>query len=149
MRLVMHSPEEGADLMVSELSHLMSEGRKVIIVAYGLRTLDLLEGAISSERGVTLIPSFSSNLTTPLILLLSMIRRGEACLVDEIFSPYLRAVSSSTKPYEVQRAFLTLLNLIRAFEKQVNATVSMYTSVQGVPEWFLRIFDSVESHLGG
>lgn len=149
MRLVMHPPEEGAELMRREIRGFLGEGRRVIIVAYGLRTLDLLRDVISSERNVFLIPSFFTDFPTSLLLLASSIKFREACLVDEIFGSYLRAVSSSPKPYEVQRSLIVLLGLIGTFEKQVGAFVSMHTSEADVPDWFLKMFDSVENHWGG
>jgi hypothetical protein len=129
--------------MRKEVKALLDSGRKLVILSYEPRTLNIIEDLVRERKDVLIIPSFSSPIVTSLMLFTDSLKFNSG-LVDEIFGAYLRAASSSPEPYKLQRSFLLLLNMIRSIERQCGSSVSMYTTESDVPEWFLKIFDSVE-----
>lgn len=144
MRLRIYPSEERARVMREEVRELLDSGRRLMILTYDPKSLDLLKDVIEDRKDVTVIFSFSQELIPSLLLLLASLRGREACLVDEMLGAYFRASSSSSRPYDLQRAFITLMNLTRSFEKQSGSLVSVHTTEAEVPEWFLRLFDAVE-----
>lgn len=144
MRLRIHPPEGRAKAMREEVREFLDSGRRLVIITYDPKSMDLLRDLIWDRKDVTVISSFSSDLITSLLMMLASLRGGEACLVDDMLSAYLRASSSSSKPYDLQRAFIILMNLARSFEKQSGSMVSVHTVETDTPKWFLRLFDSVE-----
>ncbi len=144
MRLRICPPEERARAMRGEVSELLSSGRRLVIVTYDPKSMELLRDLVGDRKDVVVISSLSPDLIPSLLLLLAHLREGEACLVDEILGAYLRATSSSSRPYDLQRAFITLMGLIRSFEKYSGSMVSVHTAEKDLPEWFLELFDAVE-----
>lgn len=144
MRLRIYPSEGRARVMREEVRELLSGERRLVIVAYDPKSMDLLKDLIGERKDVTVISSFSHELISSLFILLASLRGGEACLVDEMLGAYLRASSSSLRPYDLQRAFIILMGLVRSFEKQLGSLVSVHTTETEVPEWFLRLFDAVE-----
>jgi hypothetical protein len=143
MLLKICPPQAKADAMRKEVKALLDSGRKLVILSYEPRTLNIIEDLVRERKDVLIIPSFSSPIVTSLMLFTDSLKFNSG-LVDEIFGAYLRAASSSPEPYKLQRSFLLLLNMIRSIERQCGSSVSMYTTESDVPEWFLKIFDSVE-----
>ncbi|MCC6028844.1 MAG: hypothetical protein LM591_01710 [Candidatus Korarchaeum sp.] len=143
MLLKICSPQAKADAMRKEVKALLDSGRKLVILSYEPRTLNIIEDLVRERKDVLIIPSFSSPIVTSLMLFTDSLKFNSG-LVDEISGAYLRAASSSPEPYKLQRSFLLLLNMIRSIERQCGSSVSMYTTESDVPEWFLKIFDSVE-----
>lgn len=144
MRLRIYPPEERARAMREEVSELLSSGRRLVIVTYDPKSMDLLRDLIGDRKDLILISSLSSELITTLLLLLASLREREACLVDDILSAYLRAASSSSRPYDLQRALIILMSVVRSFEKHSGSLVSVHTTEKDLPEWFLDLFDTVE-----
>ncbi len=143
MLLKIYPPQAKADAMRKEVEDILYRGEKLTILSYEPRTLNIIEGLIREREDVLIIPSFSSPIVTSLMLFTDSLKFSSG-LVDEIFGAYLRAASSSPEPYKLQRSFLLLLNVMKSVERQCGSSVSMYTAESEIPEWFLRIFDSVE-----
>ncbi|MCS7103885.1 MAG: hypothetical protein NZ992_08430, partial [Candidatus Korarchaeum sp.] len=112
MRLRVYPPEGRADVMKREVRELLGSGRRLLILAYDPKSMDILRDLLGDREDVTVITSFSSGLISSLLILLAYLRRGEVCLIDEMLGAYLRASSSSSKPYDLQRVFITLMSLV-------------------------------------
>jgi hypothetical protein len=143
MLLKICPPQAKADAMRKEVRDILDRERKLVILSYELRTLNIMEDLVRERRDILIIPSFSSPIVTSLMLFTDSLKFSSG-LIDDIFGAYLRAASSSPEPYKLQRSFLLLLNMIKSIERQCGSSVSMYTTESEIPEWFLRIFDCVE-----
>lgn len=130
--------------MRREVREFLDSGRRLVVVAYDPKSMYFLRDLIWNRKDVTVISSFSSSLIPSLLMMLASLRGGEACLVDDMLGAYLRASSSSSRPYDLQRAFIILMSLAKSFEEQSGSLVSVHTTETDIPEWFLRLFDAVE-----
>ncbi|RDD53519.1 MAG: hypothetical protein BA066_04070 [Candidatus Korarchaeota archaeon NZ13-K] len=144
MRLRIYPPEERARVMRAEVEELLRDGWRLIIVTYDPRFADFLEDLIRDRGDVTIIRSLSPDLLTSLLMLLTRLRGGEACLLDDVLGAYLREASSSPRPYDLQRSLITIMSILRSFERQTRSLVSVHTVEQEAPEWFLKLFDVIE-----